>query len=83
MKLIIDIDEKLYEQAIKDAKIGYGGSDVWIAVGNGIPLPEGHGRLIDETKITKYEQVGLIMKDGNITRCFATDAPTIVEAEKR
>ena len=37
MKLIIDIDEKLYEQAIKDAKIGYGGSDVWIAVGNGTP----------------------------------------------
>lgn len=51
------------------------------AVKCGIPLSKGHGRIIDETKISKCEQVGLIMKDGNVTRCLTTDAPTIVEAD--
>ena len=49
---------------------------------NGTPLPKGHGRIIDENKITKCEQVGLIIKNENIIRCLVTDAPTIIEADK-
>lgn len=51
-------------------------------VRRGVLLPKGHGRVIDESKITKCEQIGLIIKDGNVTRCLKTDAPTIIEAEK-
>lgn len=49
MKLIVEVDEKLYEQAIKDAKMGYGGSAVWIAVGHGTPYiePDNNMELID------------------------------------
>ena len=38
--------------------------------------------LIDESKITECEQIGLVMKDDNVTRCLVTDAPTIIEADK-
>lgn len=46
---------------------------------NGAVLPKGHGRIIDESKINKCEQAGLIMKNGDIVRCLVTDAPTIIE----
>ena len=52
-------------------------------VRRGVLLPKGYGRLIDESKITKCEQVGLIIKNGSIVRCFVTDAPTIIEADRR
>ena len=38
MKLIIDIDEKLFNLVIERTQSGYIGSDVWIAVANGIPI---------------------------------------------
>ena len=40
MKLIIDIDDELYKNVIEHTKKGYVGSDVWIAVANGIPYEE-------------------------------------------
>ena len=48
MKLVIDIDEELYKNVVEHTKVGYVGSDVWIAVANGTPLPEGHGELTDQ-----------------------------------
>ena len=51
-------------------------------IGNGIPVPNGHGRLIDERQITECKQVGLIIRDGIVTRCLATDAPTILDADR-
>ena len=53
------------------------------AVLDGTQLPKGHGRVIDESKITKCEQVGLIIKDGNITHCIKTDAPTIIKESRK
>lgn len=38
MKLLIDIDEKLYKKVVEHTNKGYIGSDVWIAVANGTPL---------------------------------------------
>jgi hypothetical protein len=45
----------------------------------GTVLPKRHGRIIDESRINKCEQAGLIMKNGDIVRCLVTDAPTIIE----
>jgi hypothetical protein len=78
MELVIKIPEEMWER-IKDGYVPLGISKY---LKKGTPLPKGHGRLIDENKITKCEQIGLIIKDGNITRCLKTDAPTIMEADK-
>ena len=45
-------------------------------------LPKGHGRLIDEREISKFYQVGLIIEGDKVTRCLATDAPTVIPEEK-
>ena len=75
MKIVIKIDDEVYEE-ICDLK------DVWerepqhvifLAIANGTPLPKGHGRLIDETKITACNW------DGKRMCC---NAPTAIEADK-
>jgi hypothetical protein len=45
---------------------------------NGTPLPKGHGRLIDESKITKCYMLPINQID---VRELRTDAPTIIEPE--
>ena len=48
MKLIIDIDEELFNKVkLRVKEDGYIGSDVWIAVSNGIPYEE---KPQDDTK---------------------------------
>ena len=77
MKLIIDIPE-----VVKHKVYAYGLSlsssdkeQLIKAIMNGIPLPKGHGRIIDESKIA----VIIETEDGDD---FITDAPTIIEADK-
>ena len=96
MKLIIDIPEVYYEALRKTDEIISGQrngktlmSVIYDAVGNGTPLPKGHGRLIDADAIkpkfcnsniyNKYGEKGFwyySVKDMN-------DAPTIIEADKK
>lgn len=72
MKLLIDIPEEKYEWVKKNNPNADINSIVG-AVANGTPLPKGHGRVIDETKITACEW------DGKQMTC---NAPTIIEADK-
>lgn len=78
MKLVIDIPEDEYNIA----KYGqYGKINVDIvrkALADGTPLPKGHGRIIDESKIKVCEWVDVAEE------CYpkvSTDAPTIIEAD--
>ena len=79
MEIVIKIHEKDY-QAIKNGHIPFSVHD---AIMKGTPLPEHHGRIIDESKIKKvyyhietseYERFRIehAVIDG-------TDAPTIIE----
>jgi len=72
MKLIIDIDKNDYE----NMKNGYVPStfNLFYVIKNGIPLPKGHGRIIDESQIT-----GTFTWDNGYIECFA---PTIIEADR-
>ena len=45
---------------------------------NGTPLPKGHGRIIDESKIKVCEWVDVWEEDYPKA---STDAPTIIEAD--
>ena len=81
MKIVIDIDEKLYER-IKylEPKADTMLDRLMQSVKNGTPLPEHHGRLIDESQIrhivchTERELYG-----DKIRYIKVTDAPTIIE----
>ena len=82
MKILVDIDKEVY-RAIK-SPLDCGGcydSKCYDAIWNGVPLPEGHGRLIDADKLravyTKPHLVGFdeIIED-------IDEQPTVVEGEK-
>lgn len=78
MQIVIDIEDLVYHQIKQHGEV----SEFHKLIIHGTPLPKGHGRIIDETKINKCEQGGLIIKDGNITHCLVTDAPTIIKADE-
>lgn len=60
MKLVIDIPEELYKNVVERTKMGCVGSDVWIAVANGTPLPKGHGELIDKDVVLDMMNHGIL-----------------------
>ena len=96
IKLIIEIPQKTYLE-IKDGLITRNAMASALVIEKGVPLPKGHGRLIDADKL--YKQFGEIMdtvmrepkftKDVEyILRTTATiksqinDADTIIEADE-
>ncbi len=78
MQVVIDIDEKTYDDFIyywvKD-------SDILRAVRNGTQLPKGHGRLIDENDLKTLFELDDRLWWGNAVNEFK-DLPTIIEADK-
>ena len=47
MQIVIDIPEEVYNSIQDNDYCGISNSDMYNAIVNGIPLPKGHGRLID------------------------------------
>ena len=70
MKLIIDIHNRDYN-AVKNGLIP---SAILDAIKNGVPLPKGHGNLID---VSEY-----FNKEFGDAREFLDKATTIIEADK-
>jgi hypothetical protein len=75
MQIVIEIDDDMYKSVVNND--AYVLVDVdWIllenAIANGIPLPKGHGRLIDEKDLS-------LMTVHMIDGMFVCDAPTIIE----
>ena len=68
MKLVIDIDEDYYEIVKHEVEANGGHFLPFALIAKGTPLPKGHGRIIDESKIEDYPKA-------------STDAPTIIEAD--
>lgn len=87
MQIVIDISDNLMEYIVKGRDLSEEQNDeMALAVANGTPLPEHHGRLIDEQQIIdrfkpierfKHWCVGT---DGLFN--VLSDAPTIIEADK-
>lgn len=79
MKIVIDIPEEEYREMLVDKSSGSPFEDMMtMAVQNGTPLPKGHGRIIDESKIEVCEWVDTL-EEGYPKA--STDAPTIIEAD--
>ena len=83
MKIVIDMSEELYKNVVDRTQSGYVGSDVWIAVANGIPLPKGHGRLIEADALIQHTYSAVV--DGVETDIIEVsdvdNAPTVIAAE--
>lgn len=83
MKVIIDIDDKLYK-IIKNPKqipTMYHAGKIWNALKNGTPLPKGYGRLGDLDKLEKDMKNMIIF---NVNDCveLVNCADTIIKADK-
>lgn len=73
MKIVIEIPDQKYKWIVDNPQIYT--DDLCEAIRNGTLLPEHHGRLIDESKITKcYMPINQLDVRG-----IRTDAPTIIE----
>ena len=77
MKLIIDIDNDVYNECQGHIYFPDTGGELFNAVKNGAPLPKGHGRLIDADAYRKE------MFDSREFNFFKTldMQPTIIEAD--
>jgi hypothetical protein len=76
MEIVIKIPKEDYNEILKMRPSYPSGVFCWIkAIQNGIPLPKGHGRLIDETQIHKCGW-------DYIKHHAKTDAPTIIEGSE-
>lgn len=85
IELVIKVDEKIYQEALKSGYSHLYDEEVANAVANGTPLPKGHGKLIDVDDLTwarhtvnkyGYEEDIVVSWDDIV------DAPTIIEADK-
>lgn len=88
MKLIIDIDDKVYNNLKNRGLTGMLTSEececMNKSIYNGTPLPEKHGRLIDVNNIV-YEKESIMQNDGCYTTVMIPNidaTPSIIEADK-
>ncbi len=81
MQLVIDIPEEIQLALINNIQLSVDQQsicDSYIkqAIINGIPLPKGHGRLIDADSLPLHA-----IDDANYGSNYIRIAPTIIEAE--
>ena len=88
MQIVIDIPEEEYEEIINSEDCGL--HILTRAIAKGTPLPKGHGRLIDiskieEDRIEKDNPIIYLTIDGNCTEAISLDylnnLPTIIKAD--
>ena len=85
MKLVIDIPEKYKDLLDKGEADGSIRKSILLAVSNGTPLPEGHGRLIDADILEECKEVmNTIMNkcEYAVRMDEVRNVPTIIEADK-
>ena len=79
MKLIIDISEENYKNIEEQVdKRDYPDMQIGRAIVDGTPLPEGHGRLIDEERLKETIHRNVV---GDLFDELIDMQPTIIEAE--
>ena len=81
IELVIKIPEEMYKWVNDANKFfnDYGISDFIDLVKNGIPLPKGHGRLVDADALV--DTLGASDRDIYCEAVIEEDAPTIIEAD--
>ena len=86
MQIVIDINDNLYTRLFDNGVDNYNDvADMAKAIRKGIPLPKGHGRLIDADKLLKEARIDIWTDYGFESKISSIDvesAPIIIEADK-
>lgn len=85
MKLIIDIPKDIIESAKSSPNYypTYHFEKIWRAIAKGIPLPKGHGRLIDADKMKTMKNIQSANFNAvELIRLWIDNQPTIIGADK-
>lgn len=85
MHIVIDILEEEYQGILNDAEVlPKSLTHYEKIIKNGIPLPKGHGRLIDADELKKLiqEKDVLHMAGFSVRICDINDTPSIIEADE-
>lgn len=91
IELVIKISEEKLSMIKNKTYCGIYDAELYKAIENGIKLPKGHGRIIDESKITKTYWEKFETKPPLDTMLYknrdiifkGSDAPTVIEADGR
>ena len=83
MEIVIKIDEEIYKEALEGGYSHLYDNVVANAVSNAMPLPKGHGRLIDvdelfDSLIFSRDDFGIALE--NIFRKILYRAPVVIVA---
>lgn len=87
MKIVIDINEHIYEQVMADSEVYVLDNEVdriliENAIYNGTPLPKGHGRLIDADSMKTMKNIQSANFNAvELIRLWIDNQPTIIEGE--
>ena len=88
IELVIKISEEIRKSIFDGVYCGIVDKRVFDAIKNGIPLPKGHGDLIDRNDLLKhYDSTtyynGIEERKIHFVQIgYVNDAPTIIEADK-
>lgn len=85
MQIVIDIPEEDYERLKEYKKAPFCSltSRTYEAIANGVPLPKGHGRLIDADRLKPMHSINRANFNTVVgIQKWVDDAPTIIEADK-
>ena len=84
IELVIKIPEEDYERLKEYKKAPFCSltSRTYEAIANGVPLPKGHGRLIDADDIAVIDEQFYVPSDYYVAESAIDDAPTIIEKDK-
>ena len=83
MQIVIDIDDGRYNAIAEGLYCGVD-KKIYLAIKNGIPLPKGHGRLIDADELYLDIQTDEEMRLGEHllwVKERVDNAPTVIEAD--
>lgn len=81
MKVVVDIPNWLYFAIMEHHEPHYSQS-LGDAVRDGIPLPKGHGRLIDADELKKHKYHDSNRFENAVAVAYIDLADTIIEADK-
>jgi hypothetical protein len=84
MKLIINIPEEKYLFAKQLADGGKENNPLVLAIGNGVPIPKGHGEIIDinEIRAAEIDDWDTARYEKGTETELRIDAPAIIEADE-
>lgn len=74
MQIVIDIPEEIKSIIDKNGTNEIVTETLWQAIKNGTPLPKGHGRLIDASRLMRVDHI--------ILESQVDNAPTVIDADK-